>query len=368
MKKIVVTLVSLLLLVGCGSEEQTASQNPPKVQVTEVEFPQLEQTVSEELRNERVELMEEMPDASLEVQEIQAHEIMIVQETMAEVWGSYEEIENDSIVYFQSNPKEEKPLGFYIGLKEQNEKFEELFATLQKKVDDGEILAKYIHFYPITYSQSELNAFQEKIYTELEQSGIGRQRGTFSLSINPITTTVHIDHNMFTEEDQEKIKELYQKWPIEFILTGPLVPGPGEPVVILPDEEFTTEPQTEGEILMFVGDEQIHTQNTHYYFTEATELKVGMRVHIEVNGPVLESFPAQGEAAFVKVYSNYKPEGATLSEFEVNAEAIGQLTEEQRQMNPLLTSTVYNETTNQWTVEMEVGDEGEPLVFEIEDN
>lgn len=367
MKKIVVTLVSLLLLVGCGTGGQTASQNPPKVQVTEVEFPQLEQTVSEELRNERVELMEEMPDASLEVQEIQAHEIMIVQETMAEVWGSYEEIENDSIVYFQSNPKEEKPLGFYIGLKEPDEKFEELFATLQKKVDDGEILAKYIHFYPITYSQSELNAFQEKIYTELEHSGIGRQRGTFSLSINPITTTVHIDHNMFTEEDQEKIKELYQEWPIEFILTGPLVPGPGEPVVIFPDEEFTTEPQTDGEILMFVGEEQIHTQNTHYYFTEASELKAGMRVHIEVNGPVLESFPAQGEAAFVNVYPNYKPEGATLSEFEVNAEAIGQLTQEQRQMNPLLTSTVYNETTNQWTVEMEVGDEGEPLVFEIED-
>lgn len=368
MKKIAGAILSVLLLAGCGTADQSASQSQSEEQVKEVEFPQLEQTVSEDLRNERVELMEEMPDTSLEIQGIQAHEIMIVQEEMAEVWGSYEEIEKASIVYFQSNPKEEKPLGFYIGLKEPDEKFEELFATLQKKVDDGEILAKYIHFYPITYSQSELNAFQEKIYTELEQSGIGRQRGTFSLSINPITTTVHIDHNMLTEEDQEKIKELYKEWPIEFTLTGPLVPGPGEPVVILPDEEFTTEPQTDGEILMFVGEEQIHTQNTHYYFTEAAELKAGMRVHIEVNGSVLESFPAQGEAAFVKVYPNYKPEGATLSEFEVNAEAIEQLTEEQRLMNPLLTSTVYNETTNQWTVEMEVGDEGEPLVFEIEDN
>lgn len=368
MKRTSYILLSALLLTGCGTADLPGSQTAGEEQVNTIEFPKLKQTVDEESRNSKVVPQEDIDGIDPEVLEMQGHEGFIAQEVMMEVFGSYEEMEQQTISLFRNESTDEYPMGFYIGMKEQDEKFDALFAALQKKVDDGEILAKYIHFYQIEYSQKELNDQLNTFYSKLDNSGIGRDRGNFGMSIDSISYAIQIDHNMFTEGDQQQVRDLFSGWDVEFTQTGEMVPGPGEPVVILPDEEFTTEPPTSGEVIMYVQDGEFHTQNMYYQFPEATELQVGMRVDIEVNGPVMESFPAQGAASFVTVHSNYKPAGATLSEFEVNAMAIGQLTEEQRSVHPLIKSTVYDETTGMWQVEMESDfEEVETYTIEIED-
>lgn len=350
MKKTTTILLAALLLSGCGTAGQSIGTSQPQEQVNDVEFPQLEQTVSEEIRNGKVYPQEETEGTPIEVLEMQSQEGFIAIQTVEEVFGGYEEMEKHTVIYFQNETTDHHKIGLHIGMKEDDEKFDDVFDALQQKVDEGEILAKYIHLHPIIYTEKELNMKLDEFYAKLKASHIGRKGGTFGMSISPITHVVQIDHNMFTEENQEEIRELFEGWEVEFTQSGAMMPGPGEPLVIFPEKEFTSEPQTGGEIIMFVGEKKVHTQGMHYEFEGASELRVGMRVDIEANGPIMTSFPGQGGAAFVTVYPNYKPEGATLSEFEVNAQAIEQLTEEQLRNHPLLESAVYDAAAKSWNV------------------
>lgn len=368
MKKTTTILLAALLLSGCGTSGKEIKTSQPNEQVDAVEFPQLEQTVSEDLRNDNLQPQEEIDGFAIEVIEMQGQEGRIAMKVLEEVLGGYEEVENHTVVYFQNEKTATHEMGLHIGMKENDPSFEEVYDALQQKVDEGEILAKYIHFHPVTYTQQELDDTLDELYAKLKFSYIGRKGGTYGMSISPITNVVQIDHNMFTEENQEKIRELFGEWEVEFDQMGAMVPGPGEPLVIFPEEEFTSEPQTGGDIIMALASGKMNTQNTHYSFEGADELRVGMRVDIEVNGMILESFPGQGAASFVTVYPNYKPEGATLSEFEVNARAIEQLTEEQRRDHSLLESAVYDADAKVWTVTFSLYTEGtDPVVMTIED-
>lgn len=368
MKKALPILLAAMLLSGCGTAGQNITTSQSQEQVSDVEFSKLQQTVSEDIRNEKVEPQDDVDGMSPEVLQMQSQEGTIIMQVLDEVFGSYEEVEKHTVVYFQNEETDTHQVGLYIGMKENDESFKKLFDALQKKVDEGEILAKYIHFRPVAYTQQELNVATDETYTTLQSSNIGREGGNFGVSISPITNVVRIDHNMFADEDQQKVRELLKTWEVEFHQSGAMIPGPGEPLIIYPEEEFTSEPQSNGEIIMSLGDGQVNTQNVYYKFNEADQLSVGMRVDIEPSGPVLLSFPGQGSAAFVTVYPNYKPEGATLSEFEVNALAIDQLSEEQRNAHPLLESVLYDATANKWTVTFSLYmEDAEPFDILIED-
>ncbi|MFC4353879.1 hypothetical protein ACFO0S_02210 [Chryseomicrobium palamuruense] len=368
MKKTTTLVLAAILLAGCGTANGGDQTPQAQEQVKTVEFPKLKQTVSEDLRNEKLHPQEDMGGFPKEVLEIQGQEGQIAMQVLEEVLGGYEGVQEQTVTYFQNETTDTHKIGFYIGMKEEDAKFDQVFDALQQKVDKGEILAKYVHFQPITYSQQELNDTLDELYAKLKFSYIGRKGGHFGMSISPITNVVQVDHNMFTDENQEKIRELFGEWEVEFTQSGAMIPGPGEPLVIFPDEEFTTKPQTGGEIIMFVGEKTVHTYSMHYDFEGAAELKVGMRVDIEPNGPTLASFPGKGGASFVTVYPNYKPEGATLSEFEVNARAIEQLTEEQRRKHPLLESAVYDAAAKSWNITFSFDWEDiEPVEIMIED-
>lgn len=368
MKKAMPIIFAALLVSGCGTAGQQGQGEQPEEQVSTVEFPQLEQTVSEDIRNGKVYPQEESSGVSIEALEIQSQEGFIAMQVIEETLGGYEEVQKHTVMYFQNETTDHHKIGFHIGMKEDDTEFDKVFDALQQKVDEGEILAKYIHLHPIIYTEKELNDKLDELYAKLKFSYIGRSGGNFGMSISPVTNVVKIDHNMFTEENQQEIRELFGEWEVEFEQSGAMVPGPGEPLVILPDEEFTTEPQSGGEIITYADDTQIHTQNTHYEFKGAKDVKVGMRVDIEANGPIMESFPAQGSASFVTVYPNYKPQGAALSEFEVNAKALGQLTDEQKRESPLLSATTYDPQTKSWTVTFTREWEGkEPFKMSIKD-
>ena len=79
------------------------------------------------------------------------------------------------------------------------------------------------------------------------------------------------------------------------------------------------------------------------------EVKIGQKVSVWFDGPILESFPAQAKAKNISVFPSKKPDGADLSESEVIRMALEKL-DQSKEIIPAIKAVSYDEKSDTWDV------------------
>ncbi|MBS4219810.1 DUF3221 domain-containing protein [Bacillus sp. FJAT-49711] len=79
------------------------------------------------------------------------------------------------------------------------------------------------------------------------------------------------------------------------------------------------------------------------------KLEIGQRVWIEVDGPIMESYPAQAKAGKVEILPTYKPDKADLTEVQVVREAI-KIADTKSKWFPAIRYVEYEEEGDIWKV------------------
>lgn len=79
------------------------------------------------------------------------------------------------------------------------------------------------------------------------------------------------------------------------------------------------------------------------------DVKIGEKVKVWVDGPILESYPAQGRATSIEVLTMEKPEGAILTE----ADVIRKVLEKREEVGALAIKLIhFDQDTSVWTVHL----------------
>ncbi|MBD7985227.1 DUF3221 domain-containing protein [Sporosarcina sp. Sa2YVA2] len=374
------------LLGGCGAGSPDALRGSAIVDdhgwktIKEVSgreiIAELKQTVKESsAREKKAEEQKEMPEykdgvwgePTPELAEnlaIQAIEGPVALEAVENVYGNFD---GEGVLFLENQFDGAEQSGVWIGVKEPDERLQQLLDVLQPKVDAGEILAEPIYIYRSLHTQKELYALQEDVAEVLKEMDQGR--GSFSLSVNTITGDIEIGHDFLKSEQQKELEAKFLDHRFVFTQEGNMVAEPGEPSIIWADETYTETPVEEGGFLLSIKEGQIFvaggTEDAIYYsFPEARELKVGMRVRVESTGMILESYPGQGSAKFVEVLPDYKPAGAMLSESEAVVKALDAY--EKSPLDIMLIQRIsYDTKKNVWI--FNVLQDREDVSFEVED-
>lgn len=397
------TLCVALLIGGCGTAEddlvQTANElvEPEKSEENGLEtasgreiIAELEQTVKETpKRDARAKEQIESDDyqkgmfgePSPELAEdtaVQAIEAMVTIDAVEKVYGGHEGFEKTGVLFIENQMSGAEQSGVWVGIKERDERLDELLALLQKKVDAGEILAEPIYFYRSPHTGAELQELQKEVGKALEP--MWDERGTFGLSVNTITGNIEITHDFLKAEQQEELREKFADYTIHFEQDGRMIAEPGDPMTTFPDEKYTTTPSLEGGYVMHIGEDEVLVVGTmpedfsstggqkdfygaaYYKYPEVDQLKVGQRVHVEMTGPMMHSYPGQGRAKYIEVLPEYKPANAKLSESEVIQKVI-----EKKKSNDvmIIRSLTFDEEAAVWKVG--VKQEEEEYELEIKD-
>ena len=379
-------LGAALLLGGCGAGSSDAVRGSASVDdqdwqtIKEVSgreiIAELKQTVKESsAREKKAEEQKEMPEykdgvwgePTPELAEnlaIQAIEGPVALEAVENVYGNFD---GEGVLFLENQFDGAEQSGVWIGVKEPDERLQQLLDELQPKVDAGEILAEPIYIYRSPHTQKELYALQEDVAEVLKE--MDRGRGSFSLSVHTITGEIEISHDFLKSGQKEELEANFPDHKFVFTQEGNMVAEPGEPSIIWPDEAYTETPVEEGGFLLSIKEGQIFvaggTEDAIYYsFPEARELKVGMRVRVESTGMILESYPGQGSAKFVEVLPDYKPAGAMLSESEAVVKALDAY--EKSPLDIMLIQSIsYDAKKNVWI--FNVLQDREAVSFEVED-
>ena len=229
------------------------------------------------------------------------------------VYGGHEAFEKAGVLFFENQTLGAKQSGIWLGIKEPDERVDELLALLQAKVDAGEILAEPIYIYKSSHTREELNHLQHEVMKVLKP--MLDQRGSYGLSVDTITGDVEITHDFLKDEQQEKLRQKFENHTIHFEQEGRMIAEPGEPTTTYPVGKLTaTTLPLEGAYVMQVDEEGMLVIATKpddfsstggvkdfygaafYKYPNAVEqLKVGQRVHVEVTGAMAESYPAKEE-------------------------------------------------------------------------
>lgn len=227
-KVLLMLLSSTLIFGGCIFEEQQKSRQSveEKLKMEREIIAKLKQTVNETpKREQKAKRVIENPqyqtgywgEPSPElaeirtVEEIEGPTATIVLEEVYDLLDFY----NEGIMFYERD----KDPGFWIGIKEPDERLDELVKILQEKVDNGEILAKYIHIFKSDYSEKDVSALIAKLSSEVNKraeevsNGLGRNYG---VSVDIKTRAITIHHNFLTDEEQNQIKELFFDYEIIF--------------------------------------------------------------------------------------------------------------------------------------------------------
>ncbi|MCJ8010058.1 DUF3221 domain-containing protein [Lederbergia wuyishanensis] len=85
------------------------------------------------------------------------------------------------------------------------------------------------------------------------------------------------------------------------------------------------------------------------------KIEIGQRVRIEVDGPIMESFPAQAKAGKIEILPTYKPDKADLTEAQVVREAV-KVAENKSNWFPAIRHIEYNEAQDIWKVGIKQGE------------
>lgn len=375
-----ITIALLLSVAGCGTSDQEpmpsgASTDVEKETKREI-IAELKQTVSEtpkrDLVIEEIKDYPEFKDGPHDKQTERLIETLAVQQMEGEaalaaienVYGGENEFRKEGILFYGTN---EEP-GFWIGIKNPDERVDELVNILQEKVDKGEILAKYITIIKNDFTEEEQRALTDKVAKVLKEYVVNHYNPdvvSYSASVDTRTGNIEIGHNFLEKEQMEQLKEEFSGYTVVFEQQGQMVPKEGEADVKYPNEEFSSTLVNDGSIIIRVGKNGFLTAMTIFDFKDAEKkLKPGQRVIVAASGGIMESLPAQGKASFVEVLPDYKPEGADLSESEVAVMAIKE-TEDRSMFVPSIVSIIYNEDRDEWTVSISQEEEYE-LVFKDE--
>ncbi|OKL36668.1 DUF3221 domain-containing protein [Domibacillus mangrovi] len=279
----------------------------------------------------------------------------------------YGNLYDKGIMYLKNQTGGANESGIWIGIKEPDENTDELVRLLQKQVDEGKILAKYIHIFKTEYSEKDNRNLMYNVSKALKPMKEA-DRVSLSINVDTITRTIEIGHDFLTDKQIKDIKKQFAKYDIVIKQDGRMLPLPGEPDVEYPKKAVIREPSKAGAYVMSVSGEGMlivsakpadfsktgghgeYYGATNYTFPNANKkLKVGQRVLVEASGPIMESYPGQGRAKFVTVLPTYQPNGADLTEAEAVRQAI-----EKKQDDGGFTATIsdvmFNEQNDQWTV------------------
>jgi len=263
---------------------------------------------------------------------------------------------------------DESNLGFWIGLKTPDERLDQLVEILQEKVDSGEILAKYIHFFKNDFTEAEQRTLTDQVAKALKEYVVNHYNPdavSYSASVDTLTGNIQIGHNFLENEQMEELKETFADYNVVFTQEGRMIPKEGEPDIIYPDKEFTDQPVEEGSIIVSVEGGRFLTDWTYFEFKGAEKkLKAGQRVIVSASGAIMESLPAQGRASFVEVLPDYKPKGADLSESQIAVKAIEEI-QGKTKFAPNIRSITYHPEKDEWTVSVSHDEETE-LTFKDE--
>lgn len=401
MKKMIILPCILLLLAACGTEEEPqAAKNPADPAANEQQassgsgeedvkrvsgreiLVSLEQTAEPLKRNERAAAVKESPDfkdglfgepteelaEDMAVNQIEAEAVF---KAVEQVYGGDAEFEKIGIIFYENQESGAEQSGIWVGIKEPDERVDELAAILQKRVEAGEILAEPIYIYQIDHTQADLNDLMYQAAKKLKpmmEAHPNSDSVSYSISADTITGALEIGHNFL---DQKQIEELKNAFPdLEVIIEqeGVMVPMPGEPTVKLPEPATTTEPSNEGYYIISLEDDRFLAvaaasndfsgnggedefySAIYYDFNDARKLlEVGQRVQIESAGGIQESYPGQGRAVFIEVLPTYLPETADLTEAEVVRRALEDI-DQQKFGIPAIRSLTYNAEADNWVV------------------
>lgn len=162
-----------------------------------------------------------------------------------------------------------------------------------------------------------------------------------------------------------------------------MIPKEGEPDTFYPEKEFTDRPSKEGDYILQLSEDgflavsaqghvynkatgELHFGATHFSFPEAAKkLKIGQRVEVEADGPIMESYPGQGGALYVTVLPEYKPAGANMSESQVVRKAIPEAEKTSGDELLIIRDISYNAETSTWTVNFQYGFQGKEFEISI---
>lgn len=394
MKKLFLAAGIGLLLTACGtSEADTDSSGNEKDSIVEEEkakivsgreiIASLKQTTDDtSIRDEEVEMIREMPEfkegymgepteelaEDLAVQQIEGR---AATEALEQVYGGYEELNKAGVIFYENQTSGAEQSGFWFGVKEPDERLDEVLAVLQMQVDKGEILAEPIYIYQSPHSEADNRALIDQAAKPLKKMAEAHHKPdtvSYSISADTVTGTLEIGHNFLTEEQQKELIQVFPEHKVVIEQEGRMVPLPGEADVAYPDPETVNEPSDEGYYLTSIEEDRMlavsaqyqdfsssggvskHFSAIHFKFQNAAEkLKVGQRVLIDISGPVAESYPAQGTASFVEVLPAYQPEEADLSETQAVQQAL-EMVKEKSSGVTAISFLEFNATADQWTV------------------
>ncbi len=394
---LVLIVSASILFAACGTAENDKEHLPlqgnTKVVNDREIIAELEQTVTETpIRDAAAKKQLESDDfkngfygePSAELEEdmaVQTIEAFAALDAVEKVYGSHEAFQKEGALFIENQTQGAEQSGVWIGIKEPDDRLDELLKVLQLKVDAGEILAKPIYFYRSDYAELDLQRLQEDVLNALKPMQL--ERGSFAISTDTKTGNIEITHDFLKEEQQAELRKQFADYTIHFEQQGRLVAEPGEPTTTYPDQPFTETPSKEGKYVMQIYKEKmlvVDTTPTNFnsngggedfydavffiYPNAAEELKVGQRVKVEGSGEIMDSYPGQGSAKYVEVLSEYKPKNAMLSESEVIGKAI-EITKKKSDGWIIIRSIAFDEEKAVWKVEIK--QDGQDDEMEIRD-
>ncbi|WP_088009442.1 YobA family protein [Indiicoccus explosivorum] len=365
MRKVYVIAGAVFFLAACGTgEEQPAAVDEP---VSSSEFDTVD-------RREIIASLEPAADpGSVDLQSGADTAFKAVRD----VYGEFHET---GVFFIEHNKTGSGEPGIWIGIKEPDERVDELVSVLQEQVDAGRLMADDVHIFDSDFTEAELEAATNRVAETLRgmaEAHHSPSKVGLSIFSDVKSGTVIVSHNFLTEEQQAEVESLLENFEVEVEQSGMMVPEPGEPTVVYPDPAVTAEPSDEGDYLVDVqdgrflavdataqdfsengGQEEFYSAIYFDFPNAAEQLEVGQRVKVEASGPIMESYPGQGTAVFVEVLPAYQPEGADLTEFDAVREALTMTEKESAPIEvPAVQSVTYSAEQDAWTVVLQLGDQ-----------
>lgn len=388
MKNILSTLfVAALLLGGCGTDASLKNVAVEDSVEDSVEWKTLKTVSGREIIAELKQTAKETPirDEAATIEMAPGHEVPSKEwaedlavkaieapaaiQAVEEVYGEGG-IRDVGVLFIeiQTSAKGAEQPGVWIGLKEPDERVQQVLDLLQSKVDAGEILAEPIYIFRSPHTEKELNDLQDEVAEALK--GIESEHGSYALYVDIINGEIEVSHDFLMPEQQDELRQQFADQTINFTQDGRMIAAPGESRIIVPEQTYTRTPMTDGGFILSVSEGQFFVAGPNesvafYKFPEADKLKVGQRVKVEASGGLMESYPAQGTAKFVEILPDYKPDNAKLSESQVVAKALEISGERLSNGYVVINEVIFDENEKKWIFEL-LPDDGEGTL-EVED-
>ncbi|MBT2661725.1 DUF3221 domain-containing protein [Bacillus sp. ISL-45] len=316
---------------------------------------------------------------------MQAIEGTIAPQALERLYGGYKALEDNMVIFLENSNQNGERMGFWIGVKKADDRLTKFLQEMQTKVDAGEIKAEYIHIFYSPYTTTENYDLTTKVYETVKRIHrlSGYTSGNHSSHVDTVTGEVVIGHNFLSEEEKNQIIKQLPERKVVFEQRGRMIPKEGEPDTFYPEKEFTDQPSKEGDYIMQLSKDgllavsaqgrvynkatgELQFGATHFSFPEAAKkLKIGQRVEVEADGPIMESYPGQGGALYVTVLPEYKPAGANMSESQVIRKAMTEAKKTSGDELLIIRDISFNPEASAWTVNFQYGFQGQELEINI---